>query len=287
MGDGSLVLSRLVGDVLQVVDYLNYSGVAPDESYGDFPDGQPFHRQRLFYPSPGAANNGSSAPLVVLINEWMASNTSSLVDPADGRFDDWFELYNPSSAPADLGGCFLTDNLGNKFQYAVPNTGQYVIPPGGFLLVWADGTPSENAPDRADLHVSFSLRAAGEAIGLFAPDGRLVDAVTFSQQLDGVSMGRNPDGASTIEVLPYPTPRLANTTPARAPVITGITLVRGVVTVTFATQPGARYRLQSTDDLGASAWLDIPGDVMAPGSQAAKTDSAGPSARFYRIVRLP
>ena len=25
----------------------------------------------------------------------MASNTRTLADPADGDFDDWFELYNP------------------------------------------------------------------------------------------------------------------------------------------------------------------------------------------------
>ncbi|MDA7882196.1 lamin tail domain-containing protein, partial [Akkermansiaceae bacterium] len=35
------------------------------------------------------------------INEWMAANPTagSLLDPADGQADDWFELYNPTANP--------------------------------------------------------------------------------------------------------------------------------------------------------------------------------------------
>ncbi|HXJ74985.1 MAG TPA: CotH kinase family protein, partial [Candidatus Dormibacteraeota bacterium] len=52
---------------------------------------------------PGATDSititftGSSNLLLptVFINEWMAENTSFIADPADGLYDDWFELYNP------------------------------------------------------------------------------------------------------------------------------------------------------------------------------------------------
>ena len=51
----------------------------------------------MFYITPAATNNGTSAPLTVFINEWMADNTAILADPADGQFEDWFELYNPGT----------------------------------------------------------------------------------------------------------------------------------------------------------------------------------------------
>jgi hypothetical protein len=54
--------------------------------------------------TPGRANNNASAPVTVFINEWMASNRSTITDPSDGDFDDWFELYNPNANPIDLSG---------------------------------------------------------------------------------------------------------------------------------------------------------------------------------------
>ena len=121
----------------------------------------------------------------------------------------------------DLGGFFLTDNLTNKFQFEIPNNGRYVIPPGGFLLVWADGETGQNSTNRADLHASFNLRAAGEAIGLFAADGTPIDAVTFGQQTNNVSMGRSPDGSNPIVFLSQPSPR-PPTRPGPPPEVTDI-----------------------------------------------------------------
>src|ERR1039458_2493759 len=87
----------------------------------------------------------------------MADNTRTLADPADNDFEDWFEIYNPGTNIVDLGGYYLTDNLANKFQFLVPNTGHYLIPPGGFLLVWADNETGQNNTNRADLHANFAL----------------------------------------------------------------------------------------------------------------------------------
>src|SRR5262249_3900052 len=153
-----------------------------NQSYGSLPDGQPFYRGVMYRATPGVPNDSSSAPIVVFINEWMAANNraSGLADPADGNYDDWFELYNPGANAVDLGGYFLTDNLTNKFQFQIPDNGHYTIPAGGYLLVWADSTPAQNSTNRPDLHVSFNLRAAGEAIGLFAADGTQIDAITFT-----------------------------------------------------------------------------------------------------------
>ncbi len=219
-GAGQVALSRTVNSAIQIVDYLTYTNLPSNWSYGDLPDAQPFYRGTMFHYTPGATNNGASPPLAVFINEWMADNSTTLADPADGDFEDWFEIYNPGPGPADLGGFFFTDNLTNKFQFQVPATGRYVIPAGGFLLVWADEETGQNNTNRADLHVSFKLDKDGEAIGLFAADGTTIDSVTFGPQTTNVSMGRQPDGSPGIGFIALPTPRssnlVANTPPALA-----------------------------------------------------------------------
>ena len=288
-GSGNAVLSRTVGGSPQILDYFNYAAVPADQSYGSVPDGQPFYRAVIYRPTPGATNDRSSAPIVVFINEWMAANTraSGLADPVDGDFDDWFELYNPGPAAVDLGDHYLTDNLTNKFQFRVPNNGRYLIPPGGHLLVWADGEPGQNSTNRADLHVSFNLRQAGEAIGLFAADGTQIDAVTFTNQTDNISMGRSPDGSGNIVVLPAPSPRSRNSVAPQPPTVTGIEVNGLNVTLIFTTQPGLRYRAQFKDDLGAAMWTDVAGDVTAVGSLSAKSDTNNGTQRFYRILLIP
>jgi hypothetical protein len=205
-GSGSIALSRLDADgVPQVLDYVNYSGVFPNRSYGSYPDGQPFDRQEFFFVTPRETNNGASAPLTVFINEWMASNTNNLADPADGDFEDWFELYNPGNAPVNLDGYYLTDSgtnaagvVTNKFQFKITTNMAHVIPAHGYLLVWADNETGQNMSGgvpRTDMHVNFSLGKGGEYIGLFAADGTTIDFVAFGAQADDVSRGRYPDGS--------------------------------------------------------------------------------------------
>lgn len=208
--DGSIALSRLVAGKPQIIDYLNYDGIKADESYGSVPDGQPFFRLVMSFPTPGTTNNGAAKPVAVRINEWMASNTGFMLDPADvpPAADDWFELYNPGRTEAALGGYYLTDNSANKTQFKIPaNT---VIPAGGHLLVWADGSPSQNVSNAVDLHVNFQLSRSGEEIGLFGPDGSQIDLVKFGVQTNNVSEGRLPDGGNTIVFFPQPTPRSSN-----------------------------------------------------------------------------
>ncbi len=222
-GSGSVALTRIINGATQVVDYLNYSGLPANWSYGSVPDAQPFFRREMFYATPAATNSGQSAPLTVFINEWLADNSVTLADPADGQFEDWFELYNPGTNVVDLGGYFLTDNLANKFQFQIPNNGHYLIPPGGYLLVWADNESNQNSTNRADLHASFALAKGGEAIGLFAADGTTIDAVTFGAQTSDITEGRFPNGAANIYAMPTPTPRAANIVPNNAPTLAVIT----------------------------------------------------------------
>ncbi len=212
-GHGSVALGWSPGGALEVLDYMNYTNLPPDRSYGAFPDGQPFDRQEFYRVTAGATNNNAAPPIVVYINEWMAANTSFLLNTNNGnRFDDWIELYNPGATAANLAGYYLTDNLGNPTQFQIP--AGYVIPPQGFLLVWADGETGLNTNTDPALHVSFRLSQTGEAIGLFASDGTAIDTVDFrtEAQFNNVSQGRFPDGPNALYYLATPTPLAANST---------------------------------------------------------------------------
>jgi hypothetical protein len=216
---GQLALSRITNGAPQLVDYLTYTNLPANWSYGDYPDGQPFFRPTMFHATPGAANTNTSPPINVFINEWLADNAGTLADPADSQFEDWFEIYNPGPNSVDLGGYYLTDSLNNPFKFQIPNNSHYLIPPGGFLLVWADNEAIQNSTNLTDLHVNFALSKDGEALGLFGADGVAVDAATFGPQTTDVSEGRFPDGAANIFNMPTRTPRLHNLIPNSAPVL--------------------------------------------------------------------
>jgi len=208
---GAVALVRIVDNAPQITDYLTYGPLAADQSYGDFPDGQPFTRLVLREPTPRGTNTARFVN--VFINEWLAGNTNDIADPADNQFEDWFELYNAGTEAVDLGGFFLTDSTSSNTNnfYRVPDNGQYVIPPGGFLLVWADNEPGQNSPGQPDLHVDFALGKALERILLYGPDGRsLIDRVDFTNQVDDISEGRFPDGSRTIASMNVTTPRASN-----------------------------------------------------------------------------
>jgi hypothetical protein len=281
---GSVALARVVNNQAQIMDYLNYSGLGPDLAYGSVPDGQPFDREVLYYVTAGT--NNFAPPVTVFINEWMASNTGALTDPADGHFDDWFELYNPTASAADLAGYYLTDNLGNKTQFRIP--AGYNVPARGYLLVWADNEPAQNTTNHLDLHTSFQLSKNGEAIGLFAPDGTQIDAVTFGPQTNNISEGRYPDGAAQRYFMPTPTPRAPNITGRPAPEFLGITsLPNGDVTLTVQTIIGKVYRIEFKNQLNDAEWTQLGADIPADSTSLAITDNIGLNPqRFYRIVQV-
>jgi hypothetical protein len=226
-----------------------------------------------------------TASVQIFINEWMASNSQTIADPADGEFDDWFELYNPSDKALDLSGYTLTDNLNNPRKFLIPNG--FVLPPHAFVLVWADGQPEQNAPGR-DLHVNFRLDREGEEIGLFAPNGRQVDAVVFGPQTGDVSQGRWPDGApEPFAVMSIPTPGQPNSLAPNQISLSATLLSDGLLLLTWNSEPGRSYQVESKDQLAEPSWHDA-GRVTATNAQTSSAQEipAGPGSRFFRIVRI-
>jgi hypothetical protein len=279
---GSVVLSKGT-NLASVIDHLNYSVPVAGRSYGSFPDGAVSGRRTMTVVTPNATNNPASAPIDVRINEWMADNATTLADPADTGLDyeDWFELYNPATNAVDLTGFFLSDTTTNTTQWAIP--AGTTIPARGHLLVWADGEPGQNGPGSTDLHASFSLARTGEAIALFAPDGTVIDAVTFGAQTTDVSQGRFPDGAASIYFMTNTTPRAANfiptpNTPPTLALLGNKAIDEGSLlsftcaasdtnipeqTLTFSLDPGSPAGAAINATNGLFAWT--PGEAQGPG----------------------
>ena len=66
----------------------------------------------------------------LVINEFMASNSSSLADE-DGDFTDWVEIRNVSAGAVDLAGWYLTDDAADLTKWQFPsvtvNANDYLV----------------------------------------------------------------------------------------------------------------------------------------------------------------
>ena len=141
----------------------------------------------------------------ILITEVQAANTRTVADD-QGGYSDWIELHNPTDTPVSLLGYTLTDDPAAPTKWPLPVT---TLAPGAFLVVWASGV-DQVAPE--GWHTNFRLNRNGEYVGLFAPDGQVVDEVTFGEQEVDVSLGRLRTVFDQWVSFPIPTPGAANTT---------------------------------------------------------------------------
>ena len=215
---------------------------------------------------------------VITFNEWMADNDGAggVVDPADGRADDWFELHHGGSAPIDLSGFQLTDDPSAPAPFVIP-VGT-VVPAGGRLLVWADGEPEQNGLTPGQLHTPFRLNAGGETLRLMTAGGTVIDEVRFGPQTRGRSEGRFPDGGPLAGPLSLPTPGDANALTR----ITSLERAGSFLRITLQTTPGLEYQLEAGASL--DTWSPVGPAQTATGSSLSLDDPAPPGgARFYRV----
>jgi hypothetical protein len=113
-GSGSLALSRLYKGQPQVLDYVDYTNVAPNHSYGSVPDGQSFDRQELAFATPGTSNNASAQPAFIPYSSvgWVyTQNFDALPNPGGTSVN--------TANPVTIDG--MTYSLANPFDFAFPN----------------------------------------------------------------------------------------------------------------------------------------------------------------------
>lgn len=230
-------------------------------------------------PPVTATFNGSTNWPGIRINEWMSDNDSIVLDPADGAFDDWFEIYNPTAQVVDLAGWYLTDDPVQPGKFLVPSG--FTIPAHGFIRIWADDSPVQTVPGQ--LHVNFGLSNGGDSIVLTAPDFTPIDSVNFGPQATDRSNGRYPDGATAMHDLTEPTPAGTNI----AILWESMTYHGAGSEFRFTTTPGRTYRIHQSTDL--VEWTPLGTDQTATGSTLTIIDSEALTLpnRFYRVELRP
>ena len=110
---GSVALSFTpTNSQVQVLDYLDYTNLPANYSYGSFPDGQCITRQQFFRPTPGGTNDGTAASFI------------AYSAPGSVYTQDFNTLPNPGATsvntanPVTING--ITYSLANPFDFALP-----------------------------------------------------------------------------------------------------------------------------------------------------------------------
>ena len=169
-------------------DGAGHSIILANPTYGEG-DPRAWDISDLMGGSPGQVDTFTPGPLRnVVINEILPHSENPNVP-------QFIELYNHSTNSVDVSGCILTDDTTtNKFVIPSPT----VIGPAGFVSFTQTQT-------------GFTMNGGGETLYLIQPDGsRILDAVQFGAQADGVSYGRWPDGANDFYAFTTNTPGTNN-----------------------------------------------------------------------------
>ncbi len=156
--------------------------------------------------SPGMAD--PEPPATVMLNEFQAHTDTGFDPPLDSN--DRIELYHTGPGSVSLADWYLSDNDDDLRKWAIPATN--VIGPGEWLAF----------EELTDFHTGgtngFGLDKAGERLFLsYLPgtaEDRVVDAVRFKGQENGVTLGRYPDGDTYWRVM-LPTLGTTNALPVR------------------------------------------------------------------------
>ncbi len=188
------------------LDRVTYGPQLDGISQGRYPDGS-----GNIVSFPGSASPGTTNFVVssagLRINELMARNDSAIVNPW-GQYSDWIELYNPGAVLFDLSGMSLSVDKSVPGQWVFPSG--TVIGPGGYLMIWCDGSREATTNLQANLNTGHSLDGNSGGAYLFDTSGQVVDFVEYGFQIANRSIGRS---AGSWRLLASPTPGAPNSIP--------------------------------------------------------------------------
>lgn len=132
-------------------------------------------------PLPASVESG------VYISEIMASNGTY----KNGEAYDWVEITNGGSKTVDLSGCFLSDNLKKPLKWAFPQDTR--LSGGETLLVYCTGTEMPSGKNGV-YYANFKLSSEGDDVVLTAPDGQVMNHLSFDAQYGNISYGVTKEG---------------------------------------------------------------------------------------------
>lgn len=129
----------------------------------------------------------------VVINEFSTSNFSLVLDNHN-EYEDWIELYNPTSGTVNIGGFYLSDRTTQPTKWQFPPN--VMINSNSYLVVWASG---RNQSIGNYHHTNFKLAQTKfpiEELVLSNASGTIINQVSLVRTKKHHSYGRNPDGGA-------------------------------------------------------------------------------------------
>ena len=171
--------------------------MSPSPGYPNTPEGQAAFVSML--------SAGAGEDIGVYLNEFMASNASTIVGP-DGSYCDWIELYNTTGSTIDLSGYGISDSSAQPLKYTLPDGTK--IEPNGVLLIYCTGRAGTS---NTAIEAPFGLRAYQEEVVFSTPAGKILDSYAYTRQETDKSMMRSPDGTGAWQQTSQPTPGYPNT----------------------------------------------------------------------------
>ena len=319
---GSVALSR-VSPFPQLVDYLNYPGLGADQSYGDYPDGQPFDRRIFFSTSTAREANVSPnnrppsvspiADQTVTVGQTV-SVAINATDPDSGQRLSYNLLRGfPTGASIDpVSGIFqwtpgagqvgsfpftarVTDN-GTPILAASQNFTVVVVSPNHAPVLSAIGDRTVYLGQSVSLTASAADPDAGQTLSYRLlpgfPSGASIDASSGLFQWTPSGTQAPSSNPITVQAADNGSPIMTDSTSFTVVVVlpptAAISRSGGTVTITFPTITGKNYKVQFTGDLSAPAWTDLGPSFTAGavGTATINDDVGVHPQRFYRIVPL-
>ena len=258
-----ILLSNVSGTI---VDSVSLVPVASGMSLVRDPQALTWREGR---PSPGFENTDAGAnaytatlradaseDVGVYINEFMASNASTIMGP-DGSFCDWIELYNTNGQSVDLSGFGISDDSSRPLKYRLPQG--TVIDPYGVLLIYCTGRETQSL-DR--IEAPFGLAAYREEVVFSNRAGKILDSFSYAQMQTDMSAARVPDGTGEFGLSSQPTPGYVNTSAGLRNFLA--TLSYGTGDVSISEVMNANYSYLKQPDQQYYDWIEIRNNTAGP-----------------------
>ena len=193
----SLLLYSVSGTTFNLVDGVGFGALPEGVSHGRLPDGAVTVTDFPGSPTPGESNYR-------LLQNVVFSEALAHTDPP---LEDAIELYNPTAAPLNIGGWFLSNSRTDRRKYQIPPG--TTLPAGGYCVFYEyqfnNGTTN-----------AFALNSAhGDEIWLSAAVGGVETGerafAAFGASFNGISFGRVETSTGwDFAPLAYPTFGVAN-----------------------------------------------------------------------------
>ena len=264
-----VILTNVSG---KVIDSITLQPVTSGYSLGRSAEDTTAWKEML--PSPGYANTeeGAAQYLATLtatadesngvyLNEFMASNASTLVGP-DGSYCDWIELYNTTGAEVDLSGFGISDSPTQPLKYTLPAGTKIAV--NGVLLIYCTGRETPEGSDK--IEAPFGLAAYSESVVFATPAGRILDEYDYTRANTDISIARNPDGTGEWAPSSQPTPGYTNNNSGLEAFMKTLSYGKGDIVISEVLNANVSYLKQPDGEY--YDWIEIHNTTGSPISLA-------------------